>query len=195
MGRDLHVPPRGRGTRAPSASFPSIRANLACVSRIGALGDPQFGCNLHFMSFLADIMRLACPKHSPPLQRHRHSPRGMRYQCRSRWTMKTKRTSLLVGLILAFTGAFAAMAQPPGGRRFPPPIGPYVNLKPDDFARRAIFRSDGKIVMTHDFYWYDVRTTPTSSTATAPMRSRPIRPRSRTSRTSRSPGTRSSSWT
>jgi hypothetical protein len=40
----------------------------------------------------------------------------------------------------------------------PPAIGSRNNLKPDDFASSRNFKSDGRIVMTHDFYWYDDRT-------------------------------------
>ena len=55
------------------------------------------------------------------------------------------------------TGALAAGAQPPGGgeirrRR------PHINLKPDAFAGARSFRGDEKVVMTHDFYWYDATT-------------------------------------
>jgi len=41
-------------------------------------------------------------------------------------------------------------------REIPPPIGPYVNLKPADFAQAKSFRSSDRVVMTYYFYWYDI---------------------------------------
>jgi hypothetical protein len=49
-------------------------------------------------------------------------------------------------------------AQNVGPREIPPAIGPYINLRPDAVAGAHTFRSSDKIVMTHDFYWYDVGT-------------------------------------
>lgn len=37
-----------------------------------------------------------------------------------------------------------------------PPIGPYTNPKPDDFADAASFSSTDRVVFTPYFYWYDV---------------------------------------
>ncbi len=59
---------------------------------------------------------------------------------------------------LAFLSASGAPALEGQLRKIPPAIGPYINLKPDDFKQSPRFKSDGKIVMTHDFYWYDDRT-------------------------------------
>ena len=61
---------------------------------------------------------------------------------------------------LAFLSAAGALAQEKLIRELPPAIGPYTNLKPDDFRLSQNFKSDGKVVMTHDFYWYDDRTKP-----------------------------------
>ena len=52
----------------------------------------------------------------------------------------------------------AALAQQQTAREIPPAIGPYVDFKPEALARARSFRADDKIVMTHDFYWYDVTT-------------------------------------
>ena len=59
---------------------------------------------------------------------------------------------------LAFLSAAGALAQEEQLPELPPAIGPYTNLKPDDFRLSQNFKSDGKVVMTHDFYWYDDRT-------------------------------------
>ena len=40
-------------------------------------------------------------------------------------------------------------------REFPPAFGPYVNLKPSDFAEAKSFRDTDRIVGTYYFYWYD----------------------------------------
>ncbi len=47
------------------------------------------------------------------------------------------------------------MAQHPATHDIPLAIGPHINFKPDAFAQARSFHDDDKIVMTHDFYWYD----------------------------------------
>ncbi len=37
-----------------------------------------------------------------------------------------------------------------------PPIGPHVNLRPDDFAQAVSFTAQDRVVLTSYFYWYDV---------------------------------------
>jgi hypothetical protein len=64
------------------------------------------------------------------------------------------RTGLAVALVAA--AALGVAARPQAHREIPPAIGPYIDLKPDAFANARSFRGDDKIVMTHDFYWYDV---------------------------------------
>lgn len=64
----------------------------------------------------------------------------------------------LILATLVLLPASLALAQEENAQKIPPALGPHVNLKPDDFKQSRRFRSDGKIVMTHDFYWYDSRT-------------------------------------
>ncbi|MGC8640199.1 MAG: DUF5010 domain-containing protein [Isosphaeraceae bacterium] len=66
------------------------------------------------------------------------------------------RVVALVTLTLLCTAGVPAQER--GRPQIPSAIGPYINLKHDDFKQSRRFRSDGKIVLTHDFYWYDVRT-------------------------------------
>ncbi|HKM51777.1 MAG TPA: DUF5010 domain-containing protein [Isosphaeraceae bacterium] len=49
-----------------------------------------------------------------------------------------------------------ATAQHQAAHEIPPAIGPHVNFKPAALAQARSFRGDEKIVMTHDYYWYDV---------------------------------------
>ena len=71
--------------------------------------------------------------------------------------MTTLQASRFIGLLL-FTIAATSVsaAQEPRPQEIPPPIGPHINLKPTDFAQTPSLH--GKIVMTHDFYWYDSAT-------------------------------------
>jgi hypothetical protein len=64
----------------------------------------------------------------------------------------------LAGLIVLVAAFVDVSGAPQGPREIPPAIGPYINLKPDAFARARSFRGDERIVMTHDFYWYDIGT-------------------------------------
>jgi hypothetical protein len=47
-------------------------------------------------------------------------------------------------------------ARPQAVREIPLAIGPYVNFRPDALAQARSFRGDDKIVMTRDYYWYDI---------------------------------------
>jgi len=49
---------------------------------------------------------------------------------------------------LTSSGAMAAEINPP--------IGPHVNLEPDDFAQAVSFTAQDRVVLTSYFYWYDV---------------------------------------
>jgi hypothetical protein len=60
----------------------------------------------------------------------------------------------------------------------PPALGPHVNLKPGDFTGAKSFRHADRIVGTYYFTGMMPRRRLTSWTATAPTRSRLIRPRS-----------------
>lgn len=66
-----------------------------------------------------------------------------------------RRASLGLGLALSFGLICPGTA---GGEISPinPPIGPYVNLKPEDFAQAMSFTAKDRVVLTSYFYWYDV---------------------------------------
>ena len=70
--------------------------------------------------------------------------------------MTTQTSSSLIVLILlaAISGAIGQEQSHP----IPPAIGPFVNLRPESFQQTRTFHDTDKIVMTHDFYWYDVDT-------------------------------------
>ncbi len=72
--------------------------------------------------------------------------------------MSTRRMSMLCWLLLSTSATVAARAQHQAPREIPPAIGPHVGLTAEAFAGARSFRGDDKIVMTHDFYWYDVTT-------------------------------------
>jgi hypothetical protein len=61
-------------------------------------------------------------------------------------------------LILTAADVCNGFQQPRAGHEIPPAIGPCINLKADAFEHARSFRRDEKIVMTHDFYWYDIQT-------------------------------------
>lgn len=65
---------------------------------------------------------------------------------------------IIVAIVLALVCTTGARAQDQSHPKIPPAIGPHIHLKPDAFSQSRNFKSDGKIVMTHDFYWYDDRT-------------------------------------
>ena len=69
--------------------------------------------------------------------------------------MTTRRMVALIWLLVSISTGCGAMAQHQAAHEIPPAIGPYVDFKPDVFAAARSFRGDDKIVMTHDFYWYD----------------------------------------
>jgi hypothetical protein len=58
-------------------------------------------------------------------------------------------------LAVLFAGAIFARAAE---REIPPAFGPYVNLKPADFAESRSFSTNDRIVGTYYFYWYDIYT-------------------------------------
>jgi hypothetical protein len=58
------------------------------------------------------------------------------------------------GVLLALALLNPAVAAP-AGREIPPAFGPFVNLKPADFAEARSFRPSDRIVGTYYFYWYD----------------------------------------
>lgn len=60
------------------------------------------------------------------------------------------------GLFAIALMAGSAREQP--RHEIPPAIGPYTRLAPEAFRDARNFKADGKVVMTHDFYWYDVAT-------------------------------------
>jgi len=55
--------------------------------------------------------------------------------------------------MFGFIGALGAAENP-----IPPAFGPYVNLKPSDFAGVQSFTGQDKIIATYYFYWYDIET-------------------------------------
>ena len=61
------------------------------------------------------------------------------------------RLTVAVSAMLMAGDVFSASAQ----REIPPAFGPYVNLKPSDFAEAKSFRGTDRIVGTYYFYWYD----------------------------------------
>jgi hypothetical protein len=61
---------------------------------------------------------------------------------------------LASGVLLALALLNPAVAAP-AGREIPPAFGPFVNLKPADFAEARSFRPSDRIVGTYYFYWYD----------------------------------------
>jgi hypothetical protein len=65
--------------------------------------------------------------------------------------------AMLAAAVLGGVGAGggAAAAPAPTQREIPPAFGPYINLKPADFAEAKSFRSTNRIVGTYYFYWYD----------------------------------------
>jgi len=74
--------------------------------------------------------------------------------------MKIKRAtscawSGLLACVLPLAGRGLALAAE---REIPPAFGPYIRLKPQDFAQSRSFRSTDRIVGTYYFYWYDVHT-------------------------------------
>jgi hypothetical protein len=56
--------------------------------------------------------------------------------------------------VLTFT--FAIQARPE--REIPPAFGPYINLKPRDFAESKSFKKGDRVVGTYYFYWYCTET-------------------------------------
>jgi hypothetical protein len=72
--------------------------------------------------------------------------------------MALKQAHSIAGLALLAVAVLGAVARQHAAREIPHAIGPYINLKPDAFAQARSFRGDDKLVMTHDFYWYDITT-------------------------------------
>ena len=66
-------------------------------------------------------------------------------------------TSIVLAL-LNWPGTTGGETGSGGLRAIPPAFGPYINLKPDDFAEAKSFRSNDRIVGTYYFYWYDAPT-------------------------------------
>lgn len=58
-----------------------------------------------------------------------------------------------LGLLLLGLGFWEAHSS-----QINPPLGPYMNPKPDDFATTTNFALDDRVVLTPYFYWYDVYT-------------------------------------
>lgn len=56
-------------------------------------------------------------------------------------------------LLAAFAPGFAPLAP---AAPINPPLGPYVNPGPDDFAAATSFSARDRVVLTSYFYWYDV---------------------------------------
>ena len=63
-------------------------------------------------------------------------------------------SSIVLILLAAISSAIGQEQSHP----IPPAIGPSVNLRPDAFQQTPTFHGTDKIVMTHDFYWYDIDT-------------------------------------
>lgn len=68
----------------------------------------------------------------------------------------TNLLGIAVFLLLLWLSALAPARA--GEREIPPAFGPYVNLKPEDFAQTHSFASNDRIVGTYYFYWYDIHT-------------------------------------
>src|SRR5437762_13983852 len=66
----------------------------------------------------------------------------------------SEKVTLLAAILFALTVTGAILAAP-AAREIPPAFGPYLNLKPADFADAKSFRSTDRIVGTYYFYWYD----------------------------------------
>ncbi len=64
----------------------------------------------------------------------------------------------LIGLHALSDGGVLAQATAASPARINPPLGPYVNLKPADFADTSSFGPSERVVTTAYFYWYDVYT-------------------------------------
>jgi len=61
---------------------------------------------------------------------------------------------VVVVLAVLCTGSSGHCADPTNVIN--PPIGPYVNLQPADFADAASYTSNDRLVLTPYFYWYDI---------------------------------------
>ena len=80
--------------------------------------------------------------------------------------LKTTRRSLpaftgnvripVLWLATILIGVLAWAAPAAGSSEINPPLGPYVNLKPADFAGASSFTTNDRVVLTPYFYWYDV---------------------------------------
>jgi hypothetical protein len=68
---------------------------------------------------------------------------------------------LIRGRLVGLFALLASAVLPAIGaaeREIPPAFGPYINLKPGDFAGARSFKSSDRIVGTYYFYWYCVDT-------------------------------------
>ncbi|MCD6339744.1 MAG: DUF5010 domain-containing protein [Verrucomicrobia bacterium] len=70
---------------------------------------------------------------------------------RASWGAGARRASLALALAAAQIAALAADPAP----EINPPIGPYVHLSEEHFARSTSYSSTNRLVLTPYFYWYD----------------------------------------
>ncbi len=70
---------------------------------------------------------------------------------------RTLGVSVRRALVMVATG-FLSLAGAPraGAQPFNPPLGPYVNPRPEDFAGASSYTAQDRVVLTSYFYWYDV---------------------------------------